>query len=107
MTIDYKYYNRENLTEGARAELDFYYSMAMSDAESAKNFIIDSLNDETPKIVKKIHEEFAELYTRTLKIQIAHTFNNIMVSVLDEAFDDGEIAIEARENYTIYGESEE
>lgn len=107
MTIDYKYYNRENLTEGARSELDFYYSMAMSDAESAKNFIIDSLNDETPKIVKKIHEEFAELYTRTLKRQIAQTFNNIMVSVLDETFDDGEIAIEARENYTIYGESEE
>ena len=106
MMINNEYYNRENLSDGARAELDFYYSMAISDAESAKSYFIDSLNDETPKSIKRLYEEFSSLYTRILKKQIAQTFNNIMISVIDESLDeDGDI--EAKTNYTIYGESEE
>lgn len=91
-----KVYNRENLKEKDKHELDFYFRMVMNAIYNAE---FDSkVTYELSPTLKKIKGELIEEFAKEVKEQIAITWDEIVVTMIDEYEED----VEEREEYTQY-----
>ena len=91
-----KVYNRENLTDADRRELDYWHDVFMSTVDGALDSYVE--NDEDCEALHELKKSIVEHFCEELKLDFGCTIQENAVSVIDGYEHD----VPELENYTTY-----
>lgn len=96
--FNHRYYNKENLKERDRHELDFWFDEFMNAVANAECEHVPFDEDEEQTVLGRIHSEIAAEILDDLREHIGWQFDEIMVSIIDNYDDE----VPEVKNFTTY-----
>ena len=98
MSDNHRYYNKENLKESDRHELDFWFDEFMNAVANVECEHEPFDEDEEQTVLGRIHSEIAAEVLDDLREHIGWQFDEIMVSIIDNYDDE----VPEVKNFTTY-----
>ena len=101
--FDPQVYNKQNLKEKDRSELDYYYNQVMQDIDDCLSVYESDAEDST---MEKMEYEIAKDFCDELKTAIGCSFQEVCVSIIDN-YDEEVRLQEHPETYYYYPDEDE